>query len=668
MTDRSSSPLPTNIPRLVSRTPLPLCLVLLLAALALAGTDLAGRLPVAQWLPALLAPAEDDMRQVLLHFNWLPRLCMAALCGAALALAGTLMQQVLHNPLASPDTLGVASGAQLALVLARLWAPALLVDGREWVALAGGGLSALLVFALAWRRGLAPLTVILAGLAVSLYLGALGKSLLLTREQDLGALLVWSSGSLVQNGWQDMGFLLPRLAAVLLLMLPLLRPLALLELDDSGARNLGVSLGPLRGMGLALAVYLSACVTSSVGVIGCVGLAAPAIARLLGARRFAQRLFWAPLLGAALLLVTDLAVQRLAGQRIEPLSTGSVASLLGAPLLLWLLPRLQAAGGHSQVAAVAPWRHPYPWRRLALLGALLLLATPLALGFGQGPHGWDWRTDAALLDLRLPRLVAALAAGTLLALAGTLMQRLTANPMASPELLGLGTGALLGLTALLFLLPGAGLALKLSLGAGGALAVLLLIVALSYRSGFVPERVLLIGIALTVFFDALQAISLADGDPRGLSLLGQMADSAYFVDAPTAWTLLAGALLLFAATLPCARWLELLPLGEGSARALGVPLARSRLCLLLLATLTSAGATLLVGPLSFVGLLAPHLARRLGLARVLPQLLGASLLGALILLLADWLGRNLLFPLQLPAGLLAPLVGGACFMLCLRRR
>jgi iron complex transport system permease protein len=128
------------------------------------------------------------------------------------------------------------------------------------------------------------------------------------------------------------------------------------------------------------------------------------------------------------------------------------------------------------------------------------------------------------------------------------------------------------------------------------------------------------------------------------------------------------AVLLLLAALPCARWLELLPLGDSSAKALGVHLGKSRVYLLLLAALLTAGATLIVGPLSFIGLLAPHLARLLGLTRALPQLLGAALLGASVMVLADWLGRNLLFPIQLPAGLLASLVGGAYFMLCLRKR
>ncbi|MET1078079.1 MAG: Fe(3+)-hydroxamate ABC transporter permease FhuB [Pseudomonas sp.] len=651
-----------------ARHPAWLCGLLLAIALALALSDLANRLPASLWLQALWAPDEADMRQLILHFSWLPRLVMAGLCGATLALAGTLMQQVLRNPLASPTTLGMASGAQLALLMATLWAPGLLL-GREWVALAGGGAATLLVFALAWRRGLAPLTLILAGLVVSLYLSALSTSLMLIQQEDLNALFIFGSGSLSQNGWQGVSFLLPRLAIGLLLVLPLLRPLALLELDDSGARSLGVPLRALRVASLALAVFLSACVVSTVGVIGFIGLAAPALVRLLGARRLGERLIWAPLLGAVLLWVTDLGVQRLAGSLAELVPTGAATALLGAPLLLWLLPRLKLAGGQPQASSVASAVTASAPRRLAGLLLLLGLALLLALAVGQGPQGWDWQLgQGRLLDWRTPRVVAAAAAGLMLAVAGTLLQRLTGNPMASPEVLGISTGAALGLIAVLFLLPGSGLPMQLLLGAAGASLVLLLVLGMSGRSGFAPERVLLIGIALGSFFDALQIIVLAGGDPRGQNLLSWMSGSTYFVGPQTAAWVLGCAALLLLATLPMARWLELLPLGEAPARALGLPIGRSRLVLLLLAALLTAGATLVIGPLSFIGLLAPHLARLLGLNRALAQLLGAGLLGALVMVLADWLGRNLLFPAQLPAGLLASLVGGAYFMLCLGRR
>src|SRR3990167_5373882 len=632
-------------------SPFWLCALLLLGVAALVINDLTLRLPGTPWLQALWQPDEGDIRQLVVHYSWLPRLCMAALCGATLALAGTVMQQVLRNPLASPTTLCVATCAQLALVVATLWAPGLLLIGREWVAMAGGGAAALLVFSLAWKRGLAPLTLILAGLVVSLYLSALNTSLMLIQQQDMNAVFIWGSGSLSQNSWNGVDFLLPRLGLGLLLLLPLLRPLGVLELDDNGAKSLGVPLQFLRFSSLTLAVFLSACVVSVVGVIGFIGLAAPA-------------------LGALLLCVPGLSIQYLAGSLAELIPTGAATALLGAPLLLWLLPRLQLSGGQPRgESAAAPLRYPRPTLRLLQLGAVLLASLLLALAIGKGLEGWQWQlSDLQLLDWRLPRVTAAAAAGLMLAIAGTLIQRLTGNPMASPEVLGISAGAALGLIAVLFLLPYSGLPAQLALGGLGALLTLLLLLGMSRRSGFAAERVLLIGIAISAFFDALQVIILAGGDPRGQNLLSWLSGSTYFVTAQTAFGVLLCAALLLLAALPCARWLELLPLGDSSAKALGVHLGKSRFYLLLLAALLTAGATLVVGPLSFIGLLAPHLARLLGLTRALPQLLGAALLGATVMVLADWLGRNLLFPIQLPAGLLASLVGGAYFMLCLRKR
>ena len=130
-------------------------LCLLALTLVLACGELARQLPGSLWWQALFSPRLDDARQAVIHFSWLPRLVVCLLAGAALGLAGTLMQQVLRNPLASPTTLGVASGAQLALMMVTLFAPSWLLIGREWIAMAGGSLAMALVFALAWLKGLA---------------------------------------------------------------------------------------------------------------------------------------------------------------------------------------------------------------------------------------------------------------------------------------------------------------------------------------------------------------------------------------------------------------------------------------------------------------------------------------------------------------------------------
>ncbi|OWK22217.1 hypothetical protein AJ88_15945 [Mesorhizobium amorphae CCBAU 01583] len=134
-------------------------------------SNLAVQLPPALWLDALGTPDVADMRLVLVHYAFLPRLAISLLCGAALGLAGTVLQQVLRNPLASPETVGVSAGAHLALALATLAAPSLLAFGREWVALAGAFVAMAAVVALSWHKRLSPLSVVLAGLVVSLYAG-----------------------------------------------------------------------------------------------------------------------------------------------------------------------------------------------------------------------------------------------------------------------------------------------------------------------------------------------------------------------------------------------------------------------------------------------------------------------------------------------------------------
>ncbi|MEE1913495.1 Fe(3+)-hydroxamate ABC transporter permease FhuB [Aeromonas caviae] len=646
-------------------------LCLLVLTLGLACTELARQLPGALWWQALFSPELDDARQAVVHFSWLPRLAICLLAGAALGLAGTLMQQVLRNPLASPTTLGVASGAQLALMMVTLLAPSWLLIGREWIAMAGGSLAMGLVFALAWRRQLNPVVIVFAGLVINLYLAAISMGLLLFFQEELKGLLVWGSGSLAQNSWSGVGYLLPRLLLAAMLAAVLVRPLAVLELDDASARSLGVSLKHLRFAGLGLAVFITACVVSVVGLIGFIGLAAPAMVRLLGVRKLAQRLLWAPILGALLLAATDLLLQTLSRFWPVLIPTGAMTALLGAPLLLWLIPRLgikQSAPKANSSLLLA--RHPAPTRLVGLMVLGLAAAVIASLLFGQGMGGWGWPSWLrwqAQLEWRLPRTLAAGAAGVLLALAGTLLQRVSNNPMASPELLGVSGGTFMGVIAAALLLPALPLPMMLLGGLVGAFACLLLLVLINRRNGFQPERILLSGIAITALFEPLQAIALANGDLRVQQLLSWMSGSTYYVTQPVALALVVLALLMLAACLLVSRWLDLMPMGPAVATALGIHLGRAQLTILLLVVVLTASATMVIGPLSFAGLLAPHLARLMGLVRARWHLLGAAGCGALLMVSADWIGQQILFPQEVPVGLVSTLLGGAYFMWCLRR-
>ena len=606
----------------------------------------------------------------LLYHGWWPRLVVSLLAGGGLALAGAVMQRTLGNPLATPTTLGVIGGAQFSLLLATVSFPGILAIGREWVALAGAAAAMGLVVLLAWRRGLAPVLVVLAGLVVNLYLGSLSIVMLLLHHETLNGLLIWGAGSLAQSGWGSVDFLWPRLLVALPLALLLARPLDILSLGDAQARGLGLSLPQIRLAALAVALFIAACVTSVVGVVGFVGLAAPAAARLLGVRGFAAVACWSLVLGALLLAVIDLLLQSLGGSLPLIVPTGAMTATLGGPLLLWLLFRVKLAGRPPLPARahLPPARRTAP--RWSPVLAALAVAVVLALMAGRTLEGWNWLDlDRAqvLLEWRRPRVMAAGGGGAVLALAGVILQRLTRNPMASPELLGVSGGAALGLIGALFLLPGATAPGLAAAGVVGALAGIGTVILLTGRSGFAPERVLLTGVAVTAIANGIQAILLAGGDPRGQQAIAWMSGSTYFVDMTVAAAMAAVAVLCLLVVPLFSRWLDLLPLGPATAAALGLGVGRSRLVLLLIVAVLTACATLIVGPLSFVGLLAPHMARLAGFASARAHLLGAACLGALLMIAADWMGRQMLYPQEIPAGLVASLVGGAYFLIRMRR-
>ena len=640
-----------------------------LISLWLVSGGMAQALPVADWVDALLLPPDQlALDAVLWRFSLLPQLAMVLLAGSALGVAGVLLQQGLRNPLAAPETLGIQGGGLLAMALTVLWRPEWLAQWGEWIPFAGGSVAAALVLLLAARRQNSPFALLLAGILVSLLCGSLLTLLLLNHDLALVSLLALSAGSLSQDGWLPVAQLAPRLLGVLLLVVVLARPLRLLELGDQGVRSFGVSPAALRLLTLLLAIYLSASVVSQVGAISFVALAAPLLARLAGARRLVPRVVVAAVFGGCLLLAADrlIALLPTSGE----LATGSLVALLGAPLLLGLVLRVRLPEAPLPSASSGK-RHSSVPRLLLGIALVTLLALLVGVGLARDAGGWSWFAagDWTLIaHWRLPRVLAALAAGGMLALAGLLIQRLTGNPLASPEVLGISSSCGLGLMLLGLLYPQASQPLQLLVGTLSSLLLLGGLLWWSRRSQFAPLRLLLCGMTVTALFAASQSLLLGTGDPRGLQLLSWMSGSTYYVTSAVAWSLVVLMGLLLALSWPLSRWLDLLPLGGVAASSFGLDLARSRLLILVLAALLTSAATLLVGPISFIGLLAPHLARHLGLFRAREQLLGAMGCGMAVMLLADWAGRQWLFPDQIPAGLMASLLGGSYFLFSLWRR
>ena len=616
----------------------------------------------------------NDYESVLAHFSWAPRVSMAILIGCGLGLAGAVTQQILGNPLASPTTLGVEAGAQFGVTVATLFFPGLLAFSPDLVAVSGGLLAIGLVVALTWRLGFSPVTVILAGLVITFFLGAVNMAFLLLKGEWLGNLFIWGAGSLVQNNWQPFMALWPRILVLAVLMLLLMRPLQVMQLGQASAGSLGAKVGLIRLLALLLVVLMSATVVSRVGVVAFIGLAAPVLARLLGARTLTERLLWSSLLGGGLLLLADtLAHWASTWGDGSLVPTGTTTALIGGPIILLALQGFKNThhmpGQPSGTAGFLPQRRPTALIA-GMMVTLLLIITVVSMGWGPGLEGWNWTALAQWDEAwvwRGPRMLAAILAGVALGLAGTLIQRMTGNVMASPEMLGISGGA--AVVMVIIVLSGADVGRAGQLGGAtlGAAAALALLIMLARKHSFAGNQLLLGGLALYVFMDAGLRLVMASGGTVASQLLNWMYGSTWLVSENEALGLMALILFMSATLMLVVRPLAILPLGDTSASSLGLPVAKTRLVLLLLAALLAAAATVVIGPLSFVGLIAPHMARVSGQQTVGRQLIVAALAGGVLLGIADYLSRVVIFPDQLPAGLLAALVGSVYFLWGLSR-
>lgn len=649
------------------RRPLPPLAVLLLLLCALTAwwiLKLEWTLP---WLRIFDRPDTLPLDALMVQNNTLPRMAMALLAGGSTAAATMLMQQLMRNPLASDGTLAVSSGAQTALVAATVFAPSFLSYGTSAVAFAGAAAALGAVLWLSSRRGLQPLTVVLAGLVVSLYLGSLTGIVMLFFSEETRGVMQWGSGSLVQDSWRDTLGLLWRVAATALFTAFLIKPLTIMSLSDTQAESVGIPVKKIRLLSLAAAAFLGASVVGFVGMMGFAGLAAATLVRQTGVRTLPMRLICSFIIGALLLMLTDNSLMLLKHYRGIDLPAGAVTALIGAPLLLWLMMKTPSRPSFQTASDTAP-AALHTSRLLRLLPLIAIAAAVLALTVGRYDETLRLTIDPEYFVFRYPRVLLAAATGTMLALTGVMLQRLTQNPMAGPELLGISSGTAFGAMACVMLFGiTSGSGWFWLVGVISALASLGLLMLFNRKNWLAPEKVLLTGMAIAALADAAIRIWTASGDYRVQQLLVWMSGSTYQATPESALTvsLLAAASLLL--ILPLQRWLGLLSLNADVAQSTGVNVSLARMVLIASSAALTAAATLLIGPLSFVGLLAPHLARMLGARLPGQQLAAAALIGASVMMTADWLGRQVMFPYEVPAGMMATLIGGAYFMMMMRK-
>ncbi|WP_414693698.1 MULTISPECIES: iron ABC transporter permease [unclassified Plantibacter] len=616
----------------------------------------------------------------------LPRLFAGVAVGLALGVAGALLQSISRNALASPDTLAVTAGSYFALTVVAAFGFSVPLWASSGVAFVGGLLAAALVLGLAGTSaGSGTTRLILAGSATAMALDAATAMLLILFKENTTGLFAWGSGSLAQLNIDASVRAAPVIIVAIAVALLLARRLDVLGLGDDTAFSLGVPIRSTRIIAIVCAVVLTSISVTLAGPIAFVGLGAPVLARLLASRlpalnRHVLLIPVSGLLGALLILLADATLRAILGaEGASSIPTGIPTAILGAVVIIILALRLRDSGPIRQPPqARGGLRTRRRFVVVVSVAAVLLIGVAI-VGLLAGSL-WLRTGDIALwlngtapdliaraLDDRMPRVLAALLSGAALALAGCVVQSTVRNPLAEPGILGITAGAGLGAVFVVTTLGG-GRPLLILMAVVMGLATFGLIALLAWRGGLLPDRFVLIGIGCGYGLSALTTFLLLRADPwntpRILTWLSGTTYGRTIPDvAPVAVALVIAIPVLFGMR----RQLDLLAVDEDTPRILGVRLERTRLGVLTIAAVLAALSVVAIGAVGFVGLVAPHLARALIGARHSRIIPVSMLLGALLVCVADTLGRTLIAPAQIPAGLMIALIGAPYFVWLLRR-
>lgn len=617
----------------------------------------------------------------------LPRLLAGVAVGFALGSAGTLLQSVTHNALASPDTLAVTSGSYVTLTLVAAFGISVPLWASGAVAFAGGLVAAGLVLLLAGRAaGTSGARLILAGSAMAMALDAVSGMLLILFKQNTIGLFAWGSGSLAQMNIDASLRAFPVMAVVLCVALALSRRLDVMNLGDDTAATLGVPIRTTRVSAVVCAVVLTATAVTLAGPISFVGLGAPVLARLIAghARALRRHLLLIPaagLLGALLILLADATLRAIQGANgAASIPTGVPTALLGSVVIVVLALRLRDTGELRQPPHVRVAVRSRRGFLLVVTGAVALLFVAVLVGALAGSI-WLRTGDIGLwlrgaapdligqaLDDRVPRVTAAVLAGAALGLAGCVVQGAVRNPLAEPGVLGITAGAGLGAAAVVTSgMPG-GRPVLVVVAIAAALATFALITLLSWRGGFLPDRFVLIGIGCGYGISSVTTFLLLRADPYNTpQLFTWLSGTTYGREFPDVLPVAVALALALPVLIAIRGRLDLLAADEDTPRIVGVRVERTRFAALAIAAVLAALSVVAVGVVGFVGLVAPHLARSLVGARHGRSIPVAMLLGGVLVCVADTLGRTVVAPAQVPAGLMVALVGGPYFIWVLRK-
>lgn len=325
-------------------------------------------------------------------------------------------------------------------------------------------------------------------------------------------------------------------------------------------------------------------------------------------------------------------------------------------------------------------------RRFFYAFVLLIAATVVvSLGSGYSSLSYDrlfaafigqgtFKEDFVLYSIRMPRIAITLLAGMALALAGAILQSITRNDLADPGIIGINSGA--GVAIAVFFLfmpvdPGLFVYLLPAVAFAGAFLTALLIYAFSYNkaTGLQPIRLVLVGIGFSMALSGIMIVLISSAEREKVDFIANwLAGNIWGTDWPFVLAILPWLLVLIPFTLYKANRLNMLNLSEPVAVGLGVSIEKERLALLMTAVALAAAAVSVTGGIAFIGLMAPHIAKSLVGPRHQLFLPLAILIGGWLLLLADTLGRNMLEPSGIPAGIMAALIGAPYFIYLLMKK
>ncbi len=290
---------------------------------------------VSDIIKILQSPVDSSSSQIVWNIR-MPRTIVGALVGVNLALSGAILQAIMRNPLADPHIIGISSGAGLAGVTIMILFPAMeyLITPVAFVGAMG---AAVCIYIIAWKNGIKPVRVILAGVAVSAFLGSGISGLMIFYSDRVHGALLWMVGGLAARSWPQVTIIWPYALVGFILALLGAQYLNILQLGDEMASGLGINVEAVRIALTAVAALLAASAVSVVGLLGFVGLIVPHAARLLIGSDYRFLLPASALLGIGVVTLSD-TFARVIFSPIE-LPVGIIMAFIGAPFFLFLLRR-----------------------------------------------------------------------------------------------------------------------------------------------------------------------------------------------------------------------------------------------------------------------------------------------------------------------------------------